>query len=169
MATAPRGVRYYGFGSLSGYGQAAVAYVRALVNAGIAVQWIPLDWTTQRMQAGSWILPDGRRQLLLEKCGTLGQLADVPALVERTRAPVAHDVVVVHAPPIRPSASRQPPAAGALDWGGFGLMPVACHVPRWDASVPAWDPRGSRRAYGARAFTTASRAFPSVARCWHRH
>lgn len=99
MAIAPRGVRYYGSGGLSGYGQAAVAYVRALVNAGIAVQWIPLDWTTQRMVAGAWIFPDGHRQPLLEKCATQGHLADVPALVEQTRAPVAHDVVIVHAPP----------------------------------------------------------------------
>lgn len=99
MPQVPRGIRYYGFGSLSGYGQAAVAYVRALVNAGIPVQWIPLDWTPERMAAGAWTQPEGRRQRLLEYCGTQGHLADVPALVERTRAPVAHDAVIVHAPP----------------------------------------------------------------------
>lgn len=99
MASVPRGIRYYGFGGLSGYGQATIAYVRALVNAGMPVQWIPLDWTPERMSAGSWTSADGRRQQLLERCGSWGHLADVPALVESTSAAVAHDVVVVHAPP----------------------------------------------------------------------
>jgi glycosyltransferase involved in cell wall biosynthesis len=95
----PRGVRYYGGGDISGYGLAAVAYVRALVNAGVAVEWIPLDWGTDRMRAGRWSLADGGRRSLLEQCGTRGNLADVGDLVERTRAPIAHDTVVAHAPP----------------------------------------------------------------------
>lgn len=99
MPTLPRGVRYYGGGGLDGYGQAAVAYVRALVNAGVPVQWIPLEWTAERMQASQWIPPDGRRQRLLEQCGTHGHLADAAALVARTAASVAHDVVIAHAPP----------------------------------------------------------------------
>ena len=99
MASAPRGVLYCGSGDLSGYGQAAIAYVRALVNAGVPVQWIPLDWLPRRMAPGSWTSPDGRPRRLLEQCGTHGHLADVPTLVGLTRAPVAHDVVVVHAPP----------------------------------------------------------------------
>lgn len=99
MPANPRGVLYYGSGDLSGYGQAAIAYVRALVNAGIPVRWVPLDWLPKRMAAGSWTLPDGRPRRLLEQCGTHGHLADVPALVRLTSAPIAHDVVVVHAPP----------------------------------------------------------------------
>ena len=99
MPASPRGVLYCGSGDLSGYGQAAIAYVRALVNAGIPVQWVPLDWLPERMAVGSWTLPDGRPRGLLERCGTYGHLADLPVLVERTRAPVAHDTVVVHAPP----------------------------------------------------------------------
>ncbi len=95
---APRGVRYYGGGGFSGYDQAALAYVRALVNAGVPVHWIPLDWTSERMQASSWTQPDGRRQLL-EQCGAHGNFADLPALVERTADPVAHDIVIAHAPP----------------------------------------------------------------------
>jgi len=95
----PRGVRYYGFDSLSGYGQAAAAYVRALVNAGIAVQWIPLTWAPERMVVGAWTRSDGSRSELLGLCGTSGNLADIPALVQRTAAPVAHDTVIVHAPP----------------------------------------------------------------------
>jgi glycosyltransferase involved in cell wall biosynthesis len=99
MPASPRGVLYCGSGDLSGYGQAAIAYVRALVNAGVPVQWVPLDWLPERMAVGSWTLPDGRPRGLLERCGTHGHLADLPVLVERTRAPVAHDVVIVHAPP----------------------------------------------------------------------
>lgn len=99
MPASPRGVLYCGSGDLSGYGQAAIAYVRALVNAGIPVRWVPMDWLPNRMAAGSWTSPDGRPRRLLEQCGTHGHLADVPTLVERTSAPVAHDTVIVHAPP----------------------------------------------------------------------
>lgn len=99
MAPAPRGVRFYGGGDVTGYGLAAVDYVRALVNAGVPVQWIPLRWTPERAVPSAWELPDGSRRRVLVQCGTLGHLADLPALVERTAAPVAHDVVVVHAPP----------------------------------------------------------------------
>lgn len=98
MPSGPRGVRYYGFADLSGYGQAAIAYVRALVNAGVPVQWIPLDWTPDCMVPGEW-LPGGRRRPLLECCGTRGHLADLPALVACSADTIAHDVVVVHAPP----------------------------------------------------------------------
>lgn len=89
----PRAIRYYGAADFSGYGQAAVAYVRSLVNAGVQVQWIPLDWTPQRMQPGTWSRP------LVSQCGSDGWLADLPALIERTSAPVAHDTVVAHSPP----------------------------------------------------------------------
>lgn len=99
MHVLPRGIRYYGGGGFSGYDQAAVANVRALVNAGIAVQWIPLEWAPERMQVSQWVLPDGRRQRLLEQCGSHGHLADAAALVAHTAGPVAHDVVVAHAPP----------------------------------------------------------------------
>ncbi|MHB8447234.1 MAG: glycosyltransferase [Rudaea sp.] len=99
MRAAPRGVRYYGGGDLSGYGLAAVDYVRALVNAGVPVQWIPLRWTPERAVPSAWELPDGSRRRVLGQCGTHGHLADLAALVERTATPVAHDVVVVHAPP----------------------------------------------------------------------
>ena len=88
-------VRYYGFADASGYGQACIAYVRALVNAGIAVQWIPLDWTPTSPIA-DWA---AKSRPLLELCGGDGHLADLPALVERTAAPAAHDIVVAHAPP----------------------------------------------------------------------
>ena len=89
----PRAIRYYGAADFSGYGQAAIAYVRALVNADVPVQWIPLDWAPQRMQIGTWSRP------LLQQHGRDGWLADLPTLIERTSAPVAYDTVVAHAPP----------------------------------------------------------------------
>ncbi len=96
----PRGIRYCSPGDISGYGQAAIANVRALVNAGIRVYWTPLDWTTERMRAGSWsVLPDGRVRPLLSQGGTSGHLSDVRALIGMTCAPIVYDTVIAHSPP----------------------------------------------------------------------
>jgi len=95
--TTPRGVRYYGGGDLSGYGQAAVANVRALVNAGVSVHWVPLDWTPARAVPGSWHERDGAPKPVLAAQGSA--LADIATLVELTRRPLQGDVVVAHAPP----------------------------------------------------------------------
>jgi glycosyltransferase involved in cell wall biosynthesis len=89
----PRGIRYYGAADLSGYGQASIAYVRGLVNAGVPVQWIPLDWAPERMQVGTW----SRR--LMQQHGNDGWLADLPTLIQRTSAPLDYDTVIAHAPP----------------------------------------------------------------------
>jgi len=89
----PQGIRYYGAADLSGYGQASVAYVRGLLNAGVHVQWIPLDWVPQGMQVGTWSRP------LMRLHGSDGAMADLPALVERTSAPIAYDTVIAHSPP----------------------------------------------------------------------
>lgn len=94
---APYGVRYYGGGDLSGYGQAAVANVRALVNAGVPVQWVPLNWTPDRLIPGQWHDYGGKPQPVLTAKGSA--LADVATLVERTRRPIDPDVVIAHAPP----------------------------------------------------------------------
>ena len=97
--TAPRGIRYYGGGDLGGYGHAAIAYVRALVNAGVPVQWIPVDWTAHDMRSGSWVRPDGGPRFMLSMLGEHSHLVDVPALIERTSRAVAYDTIIVHAPP----------------------------------------------------------------------
>ena len=66
----PRGVLYFGLGDIGGYGQAAIANVRALINAGVPVQWIPLDWKPFGMRAGQWAtLEDGQPRPLLSQCG----------------------------------------------------------------------------------------------------
>ena len=98
--SAPRGVRYYSPGDISGYGQAGIANVRAFVNAGIRVQWTPLDWRPDRMHAGHWsMLPDGRVRPLLSQCGISGHLSDVRALIGMTSTPIDYDTVITHAPP----------------------------------------------------------------------
>ncbi|HEX6834023.1 MAG TPA: glycosyltransferase family 4 protein [Rudaea sp.] len=97
--TLPRGLRYFSPVDVSGYGQAAIANVRAFVNAGIPVQWIPLDWHPEGMRPGQWSLPDGRVRAILAQCGEHGNLADLRQLVAATNAPVAHDTVIAHAPP----------------------------------------------------------------------
>ena len=89
----PRGIRYYGAADLSGYGQASIAYVRGLVNAGVPVHWIPLDWAPERMQVGTWSRP------LLQQCGSDGWLADLPVLIEHTAARIDCDTVIAHSPP----------------------------------------------------------------------
>lgn len=95
--SAPCAVRYYGGGDLSGYGLAAVANVRALVNAGLAVQWVPLEWTPTRLIPGQWQNHEGESKPVLKAQGSA--LADVATLVEQTRRPLEPDAVIAHAPP----------------------------------------------------------------------
>jgi glycosyltransferase involved in cell wall biosynthesis len=96
--TLPRGIRYYSPADTSGYAIAAIANVRAFVNAGIPLQWIPLDWGDP-MRPGSWTLPDGRVRSILSQCGRDGHLADLNDLVAATSAPIVHDTVIAHTPP----------------------------------------------------------------------
>ncbi len=98
MTSAPR-IRYFGGGDVSGYGLAAVANVRLLVNAGVPVEWIPLDWFDQGFHPVRWFQPDGASLPVLRLCGDAGALADLPTLIERTARPVDHDTVIVHSPP----------------------------------------------------------------------
>lgn len=95
----PRGIRYYGGGDLSGYGIAAVHAVRLLVNAGVSVQWIPLRWQAGGMRPSAWQDALGQALPLLGAEGRGAAFADVVDLVRATAAPIAHDTVLVHAPP----------------------------------------------------------------------
>jgi glycosyltransferase involved in cell wall biosynthesis len=96
---APRGILYYGGGDVSGYGQAAIANVRALVNVGIPVRWIPLEWAPESMRVSRWVMPDGKVRPLLNQRGEHGNLADILALIERTSCAIGYDTVVAHSPP----------------------------------------------------------------------
>jgi hypothetical protein len=45
------GVKVYSCADGSGYGMAAVAYVRGLLNAGVPVHWVPLAYQGQQVVA----------------------------------------------------------------------------------------------------------------------
>jgi hypothetical protein len=90
-----RGILYHSFVEPSGYGIAAIGYVRALVNAGVPVRWAPVVRTgpTVRLRTASDALP-------WAICATEdASLADLPALLEATSGPIAVDTVVVHTVP----------------------------------------------------------------------
>ncbi len=84
------GVKFYSFLEPSGYGTAALAHVRGLVNAGVAVQWRPL------VRSGHGIVPlvPGGASPMLELARSDASLADLPALLAATALPVACDRVV---------------------------------------------------------------------------
>ena len=96
---APQGILYYGGGDVGGYGQAAIANVRALVNLGIPVRWVPLEWTPQSMRPSTWATPEGKVRPLLNQRGENGNLADMLALIEHTSRAIDYDTIVAHSPP----------------------------------------------------------------------
>ena len=75
-------IRYFSYLEPSGYGLSAIATVRALLNAGNAVEWLPL----QRLGAQVAATPDNT---LGERAATLAaddaSLSDLPAIIQATR------------------------------------------------------------------------------------
>lgn len=94
-AILPHGLRYYSFVEPSGYGLAAIAYVRALVNAGVPVHWVPIvhDGAGIRPLATGDVLPLSLRST------EDASLADLPALLAATSAAIACDTIVAHTVP----------------------------------------------------------------------
>src|SRR5262245_5821871 len=91
-----RGVRYYSYPDHSGYGLAALAYVRALHNAGVPVWWTPLLWDGRHRP---WRREDGLEALPLARDAVDdAALQDLAALVAAT-GPKAYDTVIVHTVP----------------------------------------------------------------------
>jgi glycosyltransferase involved in cell wall biosynthesis len=91
------GVKYIAYGNSSGYGLAALAYARALHNAGVPVWWQPwflgprpVMW---RPEAGLASLP------LARAAEGDAALADLPALIDAIARPIAYDTVLVHTVP----------------------------------------------------------------------
>ncbi|HTS24093.1 MAG TPA: hypothetical protein VMN79_20055 [Casimicrobiaceae bacterium] len=91
------GVKYIAYPNASGYGLAAVAYVRALHNAGVPVWWQP--W----LLGGAsylWQPSDGLDRLPLGRAADNdAALADLEALARATFRPLDYDTVVVHTVP----------------------------------------------------------------------
>lgn len=94
-ATLPAGIKFLSFVEPSGYGMAALAYVRALVNAGMPVRWVPL----RHGPHGAEPVPPGQGPRLSLLATDDESLADLPALLAATSRPVAYDTVVAHTVP----------------------------------------------------------------------
>jgi glycosyltransferase involved in cell wall biosynthesis len=91
------GVKYIAYGNNSGYGLAAIAYVRALHNAGVPVWWQPWFLGQHSMR---WRPEDGLDTLpLAHAAGRDPESSDIAALIEATSRPIDYDTIVVHTVP----------------------------------------------------------------------
>ncbi len=94
-----RAVRYYSMGDVSGYSIAAAGYVRGLVNSGVAVQWLRLQWPDDGNFAN--LRAFGIECPLLAGVGgsRSGNFADLRALAQCTSQPLDCDAVICHTKP----------------------------------------------------------------------
>ncbi|HEV3240034.1 MAG TPA: hypothetical protein VG429_06490 [Casimicrobiaceae bacterium] len=91
------GVKYIAYGNSSGYGLTAIAYARALHNAGVPVWWQP--WFLGP-RPEMWRAEDGLARLPLGRAAEGdAALADLPSLVAALTRPIAYDTVLVHTVP----------------------------------------------------------------------
>jgi glycosyltransferase involved in cell wall biosynthesis len=90
----PTGVKFLSYLEPSGYGLAAIAALRALVNAGVPVQW----WVLERAGAAAIAAPVALATMPAFAAGDAA-LDDLGALVAATALPVDHDRVVAFAVP----------------------------------------------------------------------
>ena len=91
----PAGIKFLSFVEPTGYGMAALAYVRALVNAGVPVRWVPLRHGVRGVEP----LPAGHAPPLSLLATDDESLADLPSLLAATSRPIACDTVVAHTVP----------------------------------------------------------------------
>lgn len=85
-----KGVKYISLAETTGYGLSAVAYIRALLEAGVPVTWHP------------WVMGRGRYQPAADAgqaAEPLGSLPDPGDLRAAFRAPLEYDTVLVHMTP----------------------------------------------------------------------
>jgi len=83
-------VQFVSTGAPTGYGLAAISYVRGLVNAGIPVHWVQTQWNRPTL---------GFEPRMTPAMAGDESLRDVAALTDATRRPLAHDCCVVQLPP----------------------------------------------------------------------
>jgi glycosyltransferase involved in cell wall biosynthesis len=89
------GIRYIGYGDVSGYALAALAYIRALHRAGVPV--CPFFTGPRPSPTGS-----GREQKPLPLGRAIegdASFADLPAIMRATARPIAYDTIVAHTHP----------------------------------------------------------------------
>lgn len=89
------GVKFYSYFDISGYGLAALAYLRGLLNAGVEVHWIPLVWSEQ----GYHSLQPTDTPPLLELSRDDNALKDLAAIRAATCRPVDYSTVFVQTVP----------------------------------------------------------------------
>jgi glycosyltransferase involved in cell wall biosynthesis len=91
------GVKYIAYPNSSGYGLTALAYVRALHNAGIPVWWQPwFLWGEPHL----WTPADGLPTLPLARAtGGAARLADLQSLIDSCTRSIDYDIVVCHTVP----------------------------------------------------------------------
>jgi glycosyltransferase involved in cell wall biosynthesis len=87
----PAGIRFYSLADTTGYGQAAIGYVRALVNAGAQVEWLPIRYAGE----GPRLVARDAIALANEAATDAGGLSDLPALLAATAAPLDPAVVAM--------------------------------------------------------------------------
>ncbi len=90
------GIKLYSLLEPSDDGITNVAYVRALVNAGVSLHWVPLVLQGQRYEP---VHPGPDLPASLQWAHDDAALADLGALMTATAQPRACDTVLVHAPP----------------------------------------------------------------------
>lgn len=90
-----RGVRIYSALNIRGYARATVAYVRCLLNAGVPVQWIPLECAHDRSVA----MRQDQLQAWAREAADDAAMQDIPAMLAATCHPVQHSVVLAHTTP----------------------------------------------------------------------
>lgn len=89
------GVKFYSYFDISGYGLAALAYLRGLLNAGVQVHWIPLVWSEQ----GYFALRPTDTPPLLEPARDDTSLQDLAAIRAATCRPIDYSSVLVQTVP----------------------------------------------------------------------
>lgn len=90
-----QGVKFYSYFDISGYGLAALAYLRGLLNAGCPVHWVPLV----RNDHGVTPLRPGDTPQLLDLAQDDASLADLAAIRAATASPLDHSTVFVQTVP----------------------------------------------------------------------
>jgi glycosyltransferase involved in cell wall biosynthesis len=145
--------------------------VRALVNAGVPVQWIPIDWEGFGARSTGWALPDARPRPILAHCGTRGHLADLAVLVERTSRAIDHEIVIIHAPPeywparVEPGRLNVGYAAWETSLAPAHWLPIMRQMDR--VLVPC---RQNAEAFARSRLDRAVTVVPHVRRhCWCEH
>ncbi len=94
-------IRYVSALDGGGYGQSAIGYVHAFVNAGIDVHWMPFAWPDRRVP-GLRLLPPAEAEaraaaLTAGSPDAVGN--DLLALLRTTRAERRYELTVLHAVP----------------------------------------------------------------------